>query len=67
MVSYALCYKTILVQGTLTEGESLVRLTSFLFGKKTIMFALSKAADQNLLEQGGQMHWVFPFRKGFLT
>jgi len=30
------------------------------------MFAISKAADLNWLVRGGQLYWVFPFRKGSL-
>ncbi len=30
------------------------------------MFAISKAADLNKLEQGGQLYWAFPFAKGSL-
>ncbi len=46
-------------QGTLTEGEGSVQLTSSLgskFYKKSLMLVISKAADLNKLVQGGQLY-----------
>jgi hypothetical protein len=67
---WSLSYKWLCThsQGTLSEGEGSVRLTSsqrqpvFL---KLIIFALPKSGDLNQLSQGGQVYWALPFSKGF--
>jgi len=51
-------------QGILTEGEGsgtvdlLIRVARFV---RKLMFSISKAADPNLLVQGGQLYRAFPF------
>jgi hypothetical protein len=53
-------------QGTLTEGEGSVRLTSLLFCKKENNFSVLKAAGLKKLVQGGQLYSSFPVSKDSL-
>jgi hypothetical protein len=52
-------------RGRLSTTDFLIRAVNFV-KKKEIMFSIQKAADLNLLAQGGQLYRAFfPFGKGF--